>query len=1004
MAIKVFISSTSQDLSAYRSAAVEECIRLGMLPIPMELFEAMALGANAGSRRKLDGADLYVGIFAHRYGYVEPGHVASVTENEFDHAGERGIDRLCFLVRPDHVIESADEGDEARARLEAFKLRIESRLIRAQFTTVDDFRGKLRLALQEWQAGDAKARLPQPALSANLLTADRVTRLTYRARQLPFVGRGPERAVLERFLDATDPVAWLVVCGPGGVGKSRLVQEFCLSAGPAWRAGFLVAGQTFDWTTWRPNADTLLVIDYAAERVAEARAVLGALLVSPPRDARVRLLLVERDGEGRWTRDLIGARGDAHEIERARSDLSPLRVGGLAPAELCNAVYERLRLADRRLLDKDILIEGLRRIDPEGRPLFAALAADALAAGRDLRDWDRDRLLRDLLAREREAWSAAGADATYENLLALATAIGGDRESLLESGGGDLKLPPFRDFDRAAFATMTGCALDGDEIPALKPDLLGEFYVLEHVRGRNPPVAALRAQELIAAAWRRRGGANETKPFGELVTQIGPSSLVQFLTRVVEDFPDHPSLPLLLARPRAPGVDLRYWATLVSLGIRSSAMRGDAACAKALFAEVDGLSPDELRAADDTAGFIRSGLCLLPALLAAGDAASARAVVARVRALLDTRSGDHGEATAFCEGVADAVAMLRGGTGDPLVDELIDAQAALAAEGPTDQELVLAHARALAARVLDDAPLADRERSFERLRTFCETHRGEVAAFQHLAASAAALCKVYAGEPQRLADAERMNYMIRGLARVREATPLWQTTAPFSFEIEWVADDLSRIHRCLLESDANLVGSLVRAERFRESNALIVEATRIWHRFHRREIAFAALWAEVVVVHAHARASQGVTENVGNAVADLIDTEREFDGNPLFVRYASELVRGSVAGAIRRDDLTAAAALLDVLPGLATREAAPGEVVADFADASMSLYIAFQQRGEAQAALPIARRAAAALRSTAYRDRLLGRGADEKIWKQLVDWVDAVEAPGESGNVREAPR
>ena len=148
MTLKVFISSTSQDLEAYRRAASEECNRLGMLPLPMELFEAMAKGATAGSKRKLDDADLYVGVFANRYGFIEEGHEASVTECEFDYAGERGIDRLCFLVQPDYTIVESIEDEARRARLDAFKRRVESTLIRAHFTTVDDFRGKLRLALR----------------------------------------------------------------------------------------------------------------------------------------------------------------------------------------------------------------------------------------------------------------------------------------------------------------------------------------------------------------------------------------------------------------------------------------------------------------------------------------------------------------------------------------------------------------------------------------------------------------------------------------------------------------------------------------------------------------------------------------------------------------------------------------------------------------------------------------------------------------------------------------
>ena len=45
----VFISSTGKDLTAYRQAAIEVCLRLGGLsPIAMEFFEAMGKGARRG--------------------------------------------------------------------------------------------------------------------------------------------------------------------------------------------------------------------------------------------------------------------------------------------------------------------------------------------------------------------------------------------------------------------------------------------------------------------------------------------------------------------------------------------------------------------------------------------------------------------------------------------------------------------------------------------------------------------------------------------------------------------------------------------------------------------------------------------------------------------------------------------------------------------------------------------------------------------------------------------
>lgn len=146
----VFISSTGLDLHEYREAARDVCMTLQLFPIMMEHFEAMGLGATAGSRKKLDQADLYVGIFAHRYGYIEDGYATSVTEIEFDHAVKRNISQLCFVVDPEFSWPPNSWDPEHHTQMVALKKRIE-KLIRGRFTTVDNFRDQLRQALTPYK-------------------------------------------------------------------------------------------------------------------------------------------------------------------------------------------------------------------------------------------------------------------------------------------------------------------------------------------------------------------------------------------------------------------------------------------------------------------------------------------------------------------------------------------------------------------------------------------------------------------------------------------------------------------------------------------------------------------------------------------------------------------------------------------------------------------------------------------------------------------------------------
>jgi hypothetical protein len=505
---KVFISSTSIDLRDYRDAAIEECNRLGLVPIAMEFFEAMAFGATAGSKQKLDGADLYVGIFAHRYGYIEAGQDKGITEIEFDHATERGLDRLCFLVDPDWPWPDSLIDRQNDARLAAFKAGIEKNVIRALFRSPEDFQGKLRLALTEWARGAPDAARPQPPLSLKQLTPTAQNRLRYGARQTPFAGRTGEMATLNSFVDSSAPFSWMVVDGPAGSGKSRLVQEFCFALAPSWRAGFLLPVQRFEaWSSWQSEANTVVAIDYAAERVDESRMILLALAARADQQLghfRVRVLLVERDARGDWMDRLIGRPPDGYAIEAARFSESPLTLGPLSDQELWSSVRSLMQGAGSGLCRRSAA-GSIARDRSAAPPLFAILAADALIAGRDVREWDRERLMRDVLAREHERWAKMGVTPLYENLLALAAMVGDLTEEALQNPPPGVALPAYKDFDREIYSIMTGTDVEGDDIPALKPDLLGEFFVLEHVKGRNERVTAGQVADLLDLAWKVAG-------------------------------------------------------------------------------------------------------------------------------------------------------------------------------------------------------------------------------------------------------------------------------------------------------------------------------------------------------------------------------------------------------------------------------------------------------------------------------------------------------------------
>lgn len=154
---KVMISSTSLDLPEHRQQVIEACLRMDCTPLPMETLGARNADAVQASLDLVDQADLYIGILAHRYGFVPPGSDKSVTEIEYDRAVERGIPRLIFFMHDDHPITAKDVEKGAGAeKLQALKDRIGLERVAAFFVSKEDLRAHVVQALspQRESAGE----------------------------------------------------------------------------------------------------------------------------------------------------------------------------------------------------------------------------------------------------------------------------------------------------------------------------------------------------------------------------------------------------------------------------------------------------------------------------------------------------------------------------------------------------------------------------------------------------------------------------------------------------------------------------------------------------------------------------------------------------------------------------------------------------------------------------------------------------------------------------------
>jgi tetratricopeptide (TPR) repeat protein len=226
---RVMISSTARDLPEHRKEMVDACLRQGMFPVMMEHPPVSGDEAISASLAMVDAGDIYLGIFAQRYGFVPPGHSISVTEMEYNRAVERKIPRLIFLMGEDHPITAKDvEKGEGAIKLEAFKERVRLENIVDFFNSAAELRGHVIDRLSKQREPDLTAfhyvsDIPAPpeAFIAHPYTLLQTHRL---------VGRQGELNLLTDWVSkpASDVYATRIlnVVAIGGMGKSALTWKW----------------------------------------------------------------------------------------------------------------------------------------------------------------------------------------------------------------------------------------------------------------------------------------------------------------------------------------------------------------------------------------------------------------------------------------------------------------------------------------------------------------------------------------------------------------------------------------------------------------------------------------------------------------------------------------------------------------------------------------------------------------------------------------------------------
>lgn len=246
------ISATARDLKDQRLAAQDACIANDVFPVWMKHLPAQDADGFKVSMEMVDKADIYIGIYAWRYGWVpdfdNPRQV-SITELEFDRAVERKAsgqlkELLIFIMDESVDVSPAniEMADKAQKKLKAFKERASTKRVVGFFKSTEDLQRQISEALAAFNLRttvepDSKSFVVHkvtistiPVPPAFYAKPDYIGRHT-------FVGRIAQLQTLTDWAKPTDPTSILLFEAIGGNGKSMLTWEWTTKHADAARVG-----------------------------------------------------------------------------------------------------------------------------------------------------------------------------------------------------------------------------------------------------------------------------------------------------------------------------------------------------------------------------------------------------------------------------------------------------------------------------------------------------------------------------------------------------------------------------------------------------------------------------------------------------------------------------------------------------------------------------------------------------------------------------------------------
>ena len=229
--LRVFVSSTLQELAGERQAVRDAVTSLRLVPVMFELG-ARPHPPRQVYRAYLAQSQVFVGVYWQSYGWVAPGEQVSGLEDEYRLAA--GLPRLIYVKSP------APEREPRLARMLA-RIRDDGDVSYQHFSDPAELRGLVEndlavLLSERFQAAGPRAGGAGDAQGAPLAGALPVP-------ATPLVGRDRDAAAIGDLV-VGEGVRLVTLTGPGGVGKSRLAVEVAGRLGPGFADGARFADLT----------------------------------------------------------------------------------------------------------------------------------------------------------------------------------------------------------------------------------------------------------------------------------------------------------------------------------------------------------------------------------------------------------------------------------------------------------------------------------------------------------------------------------------------------------------------------------------------------------------------------------------------------------------------------------------------------------------------------------------------------------------------------------------